>query len=141
MKHLACGIFLLSLITLGGPAAYSCECGVKGSPHKELGKARVVFVGEVVEVKEGVSGEPNLVKFRVERYWKGVKGEFITISSPGGLCGFVFRVNQKWLIYSYDKDLWTDSCHRTTQLMYAAEDLRELGKAKIPKTTAESRQR
>jgi len=136
MRQLMCSAFLLGLIALGMPDASACECGSKGTPHKELRKAKAVFVGEVIEVKGGVNNEPYLVKFNVEGYWKGVKEPSITILSPGGLCGIIFSVNQKWLVYAYGDELWTDTCRRTTQLMNAAEDLQALGKAKTPKTAS-----
>jgi hypothetical protein len=139
MRQLACSIILLSLLILDASVSYACECGSKGSPRKELWKARSVFVGEVVEIKRGVHGEPTLIKFKVERYWKGVKEEFITISSLGGLCGFNFSENERWLIYAYayGSGLQTDICQRTTKIMSATEDLKALGKAKVPKTFCE----
>jgi len=121
---------------LGVSEASACECSGKGAPRKELRKAKAVFVEEVVEVKGGINNDPYLITFKVEKYWKGVKESSITISSPGGLCGVIFGLNQKWLMYAYGDDRWTDTCRRTTQLTRAASDLQALGIAKIPKTAS-----
>ena len=121
---------LLTYVALSVPSAYACECGGRGSPRKELGKSRAVFVGEVVEITDGEGGDPYLIKFRVGSYWKGAKDQFVTISSPGGLCGISFKVGQRWLVYAYGQDLWTDACHRTKPLASAGEDLHALGKPK-----------
>ena len=129
MKPLVLNAFLLILISLSAPVAYACECGVKRSPRNELRKAKAVFVGEVVEIKAGEKGNSRLIKFGVKKHWKGVKGNFIIVSSPGGLCGFIFELGQEWLVYAYD-DLYTDSCRRTVMLRFAAAELQLLGKAK-----------
>jgi hypothetical protein len=93
-----------------------------------------VFVGEVVE--SDVGGERGLFKFRVERFWKGVRAEYITISSKRGLCSLSFRVGEKWLVYAFDDELWTDTCMRTRPLNRVADDLKALGKGKVFKKSA-----
>lgn len=135
MRQLVCSALLLSLMALGAADAAACECGGKGAPRQELRKAKAVFIGEVVEIKGGVNNEPYLVKFEVERHWKGVKGPSTTVLSPGGLCGISFGVGQRWLVYAYGDELWTDTCRRTTQVAHATEDLEALGKGKPPKPT------
>jgi hypothetical protein len=98
----------------------------------------------VIEVhvsKETPKDDPGLafaVKFRVETFWKGVKSSEVVVSSSQGIvpCGGKFRVGEKWLVYAYGKYLQADICTRTALLANAAEDLKALGKGKLPNGTA-----
>src|ERR1044072_7680069 len=95
MKHLLIlvGIFLL-LLAPGD--AFACTCANPLPPRKELKKARAVFVGEVLEVKELTSANKLAegkflfaVRFRVDQYWKGITTPEVTILTdmPLGDCG------------------------------------------------------
>ncbi len=131
VKMLTCALALLCLFSLAAPSAHACECGVNARPRKEMKKSDAVFAGEVVEA--GVGGSSNRYKFRVERYWKGVKEEYVVISVGYGLCAGPFAVGQKWLIYAFEDEregLMSDVCTRTTPLAQAADDLKALGKGK-----------
>ncbi len=122
---------LLCLLPLMGQAVYGCECLVKGSPRKEMKKSEAVFIGEVVEARVG--GRNSAFKFRVERYWKGVREEFVVVSGAYGTCSVPFAVGQKWLVYAYDGEregLMCDICTRTRPLAEAGDDLKALGKGK-----------
>jgi hypothetical protein len=129
MKRLICASFLLSAIPFGASAVYACECLPKRSPRGELRQAKAVFVGEVVEANVG--GERGLFRFRVERSWKGVKEQFVSISSQRGLCSLSFGVGERWLVYAYGDEMLTDFCMRTVRLENAAEDLKALGRGKV----------
>lgn len=131
IKSLTRSALLLCLLSLSVQAAYGCECLVKGSPRKELKKAKAVFVGEVVEA--GVGGKSSSYKFRVERYWKGERDELIVVSGAYGTCSVPFAIGQRWLVYAYDDErggLMCDICTRTTPLADADSDLKALGKSK-----------
>jgi hypothetical protein len=134
VKTLTCAATLLCLLCLAARPSYACECGANASPRKEMKKAEAVFAGEVVEA--GVGGSSNRYKFRVERYWKGVKEEFVVISVGYGLCARPFAVGQKWLVYAFEDEregLMSDVCTRTMPLAEAADDLKALGKGKAVK--------
>jgi hypothetical protein len=124
----------MSFLAVGAPSAYACECDGRGSPREELRKAKAVFTGEIVEITPVSQGSSYLIKFKVKRFWKGVKGEFINVQSPGGLCGLPFNVGEVWIVYAYGRELWTDNCRRTKKAENATEDLRALGRGKMPKT-------
>ena len=126
-------LFLMGLLSVGASSVYACECEGRGSPRKELRKARAVFTGEIVQVVPIEQGTRYLIKFKVEKFWKGAGGEFITVTSPGGLCGIPFSVGEGWLVYAYGKELWTDNCRRTKKVGNASEDLRALGRGRRPK--------
>jgi hypothetical protein len=123
----------MSILSAGASSVYACECAGRGSPRKELRQAGAVFTGEIVQVVPVEHSTRYLIKFKVEKFWKGVGGEFITVTSLGGLCGIPFSVGEGWLVYAYDKDLWTDNCSRTKRVENASEDLRALGRGKRPK--------
>jgi hypothetical protein len=78
------------------------------------------------------------VKFRVEKYWKGVlTTEMIVVTGRGGGdCGYRFEVGARYLIFAYggDTKLETNICQRTKGLEEATEDLKLLGKGKVPVT-------
>ncbi len=147
MRRAARPLFLALLFVLGAHVAHACSCADRKSPLKELGRARAVFVGEVIEVsvsKETPKDDPEFafaVKFRVETFWKGIKSSEIVVSSSQGIvpCGGKFRVGEKWLVYAYGKYLQADICTRTALLTNAKEDLKALGQGKLPKGSAEFR--
>ena len=133
-KPVARILLLMSFLTVSAPSVYACECDGRGSPRKELRKAGAVFTGEIVEIAPIPQGGSYLIKFKVMKFWKGVKEEFVTVQSPGGLCGIPFNVGEAWLVYAYGRELWTDNCRRTKKAENAAEDLQALGRGKLPKT-------
>lgn len=130
MKQFSRVIILLCLILSAVSISCACECPPRRSPRKELKVSKVVFAGEVVEANVG--GENGFYLFRVERYWKGVGGEFITISGGKGLCNRSYRVGEKYLVYALEDgvELKSDTCMRTTLLAEAAIDLKTLGKGR-----------
>jgi hypothetical protein len=75
--------------------------------------AKVVFVGELLEIRKDVTSKteshqlPDALRFRVERYWKGGKaGEEIVYGGRPD-CDHHFEVEAKYLVYAEGK-------HRST---------------------------
>lgn len=139
MKLVRCVVLLLGATVFSAPPAYACECLPSRNPREELKVSKAVFVGEVLEV--GVGGSDELVKFRVERTWKGAREEFIVISSGRGLCSKFFKAGEKWLVYALEEsgELMTDTCMRTKRLAEAGADIKALGKSKAVKTRPSKR--
>jgi hypothetical protein len=139
------------VILVGGWAIFvpivasACTCDLP-SPGKTLKpqvvearkQSRPVFSGEVVEVIADPQVPYLKVKFRVEKYWKGVlTTEMIVVTGRGGGdCGYRFEVGARYLIFAYggDAKLETNICQRTKGLEEATEDLKLLGKGKVPVT-------
>lgn len=75
------------------------------------------------------------MKFKVEKYWKGVKETFITVvgaPATAGACGLPVKVGEKYLIYAFKSDegqLETSFC-ASRWLELAKEDFKVLGKGK-----------
>jgi len=100
--------------------------------------ADAVFSGEVVKVIENkgiIRGYGNVVHFKVDKTWKGTGDSemVITTGYGGGDCGISFEKGQQYLVYATMSDMYmsgtlsTTTCHRTTEISSATEDLNELG--------------
>jgi hypothetical protein len=131
------------------------RCFLHGSVREEFRIATAVFSGRVVSeeyrsVKESTEDQQEgsevlIVRLSVDRYWKGNGDKevemYTTVTKlPGGLIqsyaeDFHFEMGESYLVYAYgppDK-LRTDVCKRTAKLELARDDLRRLGKGKLPK--------
>lgn len=135
MKNLIRTVLLLTFIGLSASAVYPCECEII-KPSKKLRKAKVVFIGQVVEIGRNDKSQQATVavKFKVERYWKGVKEQFITVvgaPASAGACGLPVKMGEKYLIYAFKNgDEFETSFCDSRWLELATEDLAVLGKGK-----------
>jgi hypothetical protein len=106
------------LVTIGVGTSYPCSITCS-SLRDSFRKAKVIFVGQVVEIGErtNVSSATSLyrVRFRIEKSWKGVKGtEIVVLTDEMGipddsrLCpGFNFLEGERYLVFIYGDDLRT----------------------------------
>jgi hypothetical protein len=98
-----------------------------------------VFVGQVADFAAPTSEAMKhyfgfAVKFRVERYWKGVKAQEIIVYMSSSCCSTLHpEIGNKYLVYAVGKRLET-TCTRTRPLEAADDDLRALGSAKTFQT-------
>ena len=120
-------------------AVYPCQCVIM-KPGKKLRRAKVFFVGEVIEIGRNEKSDFDTVaaKFKVERYWKGKKEQFVTVvgaPAAAGECGLPVEVGKKYLIYAFKSDtqLESDFCV-SRSLINATEDLNIIGRGKKLKT-------
>ena len=140
---------------LWAPAGYACWC-FKPDVREAYDLAKVVFVGEVVEIVPPRSTEPgakfvdraHTIKFKVETAWKEPFWTEISVLARMDSCFSLPVLPQKgdkYLVYAeavYPDDsvrtqVMTSSCTRTTPLSLdgdpfhsnqAAEDIRALDK-------------
>ena len=132
--------FLVLFITLSAFASdktdflfvENVEADCAFSPvQAEYKRSKAVFVGKVINVVE--KGDSKIYEFRVSKYWKGVKGKKIKITT-GDTMRFEpnYQMGKSYLIYAYagDGTLRTGKCSRGSQVEYAKEDLKLLGKGK-----------
>jgi hypothetical protein len=120
----------------------ACTCGSSGGnltikqQVKEAQKqSRAVFVGKVMQVLQQPDSSDVVVRFRVEKSWKGnLPREVIVVTGQGGGdCGYRFEVGGKYLVYAYgpnETSLGTNICQRTAALSEARADIKHLGKSK-----------
>ena len=141
MKNFIRTALLLTFVALTASAVYPCQCEIM-KPSKKLRKAKAVFVGEVLEIGRNDKSEwaTVAVKFKVERYWKGEKEQYVTVvgaPSAAGTCGLPVELGKKYLIYAFKSEgqLETSFCV-SRSLENATEDLTIIGRGKElkPKT-------
>jgi hypothetical protein len=129
VQLLAVGIFCADV--------YPCSCEI-WSARKKYRKAKAVFVGEVIRTTcQDASCPDNKITFKVEKYWKGVTEQQITVlSAPPICCTCGLKVNEgdKVLVYAYktgNGELETTLCSSIRiGNEFADKELKELGKAK-----------
>jgi hypothetical protein len=140
------GVILLSVaafILLDPSVGLACTCGLP-YPNRTLKqqviearkKSEAVFSGKVIEVIENPQVFYVIVKFKVQRSWKQISTDEVTVFTGrgNGDCGYRFEVGESYLVYAYkynESELGTNICQRTMKLADAAEDLKVLGKGKL----------
>lgn len=155
------------LLGLFGSASsvLGCLCSGTLSVEDELREATAVFSGkfiaaeyrkgivsELAQLDEKIAGEDYevlVLKFQVERWWKGnpiEEVELITeeIRLPNGHtmvtdCEYPFETGKRYLVYAYgdENGLSTNRCTRTKRLKEAQEDLKKLGEGRKPERSGQ----
>lgn len=115
-------------------AGFTRKCYI--SPFNEaFSRASAVFSGEVIS--EEKIGDTRRFVFRVEKYWKGKDASKIEISvNENARYQAWFKEGGRYLIFANadsDGSLVVGRCSRSKDLEFAAEDLKKLGKGKIPR--------
>lgn len=134
------------LFSMYAPNSHACSCVTPEVPQA-FREARAVFVGEVIEIVEPQSDDPKAplanrlyaIRFNVEKSWKGVTSQEISVLSDQGRAGCFswgpFLKGKKYLVYAErrtpagapTKNLAVlFSCNRTALLPNASEDLKTL---------------
>ena len=144
------------LLFLSGTKVLACECSIL-TVEEAFEKSTAVFSGKVVgfeyrkdianplmERREKQTGqkveyETMVVKFQVERWWKGEAASEIFLvttqtkiadgTSSGSSCDYSFTEGESYLIYAFGKEneLRTNFCRRTRLLSKTEEDMKILG--------------
>ena len=146
MKALFLTAVLLTAFAVSAPESYACFC-VKAEVPEAYDEAKAVFIGEVTEIAQPRTNDPNallaerlfVIKFKVEKSWKGAGFLDTTISeisvlSDQGRSGCFswgpFLEGRKYLVYAIQTEgknfAVLFSCNRTASLDNASDDLREL---------------
>jgi hypothetical protein len=124
-------ITLILILLLGSTEiTYACEPYISKHPFKD---AKAVFFGEVVEIVKTNDRCSNVVKFRIEQYWKGKLSEHISIVIPTTLCcGYSFQAGERYFIYAGwgENTRFETSPGRILAERFAEEQIKKLGKGK-----------
>lgn len=137
-------LFLLTLTYL--PPSYTANTTVRclnepRSVKLALKKSAAVFVGEVLQVRNGRNYHYLEARFRVESSWKGVEAEEVSVFTESESVAESphYRVGQNYLVFAgmLDGKLFTGVCSRTKKVEYASEDLQQLGEGQKPKKNQE----
>jgi hypothetical protein len=136
MKRITMLLAAFGLMLASYTSASACVCdlplkrvSLKKAIAKAKSEAEVVFSGQVIELDD------SIVKFRVERLWKGTPAEEIVLTNTGmgkapsgdriiSSCAYNFRMGEKYLVYAYGSEgkLQTHKCTRTAVSEDAVED-------------------
>lgn len=143
MKRAILFLLMLAAITTSSVVdAFACTCGLplrnvslKQQVIEARKKSKAVFSGQVVEITANPGVYYIVVKLKVEKTWKSILGEDVSIVTGrgGGDCGFPFTVGETYLVYAYGSGkhkLGTNICQRTATIKEAAEDVKILEKRK-----------
>ena len=149
MKLLIRAVSLFGFLILSANVAYSCTC-LQISHRKEFRQADAVFVGQVIDISEDKSFVPPklsvspyiqkiidsqkryIVRFRVEKKFKGVGAEEILLStfqSDSPCSGSAFTEGWRYVIYANRiEESLTDGglCSRTRKLDETSKEYKEL---------------
>jgi hypothetical protein len=139
MKKIAVSFFAFFLILTGlnlsNQEVYACSCVASNSAEK-LARSDAVFLGRVIDVGGTRNREIGKVReytFTVDQAWKGQLTKTTTIFSndgAGASCGFKFKNNESYLVYSFkgdSGDLETNLCTGNLEYQQAKSELSSLG--------------
>lgn len=117
-----------------GSVSLSSKCAI-ATFQSAYQQSKAVFVGEVVS--EEKNGDTKTFDFKVEKYWKGKDAKSIEIDvyETSRYQAF-FKEGEKYLIYATADEngkLRVGRCSRSRDVDNAGDDLRQLGKGKIPR--------
>ncbi len=141
MKNLKLILFSLFFLFVSFKTASACVCtGETPTVTQNFSDADAVFSGKIIAKTK------FNVLFKVEKFWKGVSNDKIYLSNGNTSCGSNFNKDSKrWLIYASKVQLFkgesqipaemvllVEPCGRTTELINAQEDLKELGEGRVP---------
>jgi len=102
---------IISFFTLPAPGSIVCFCAVPEVPEA-FDQARAIFIGEVIEIvepttydeKASLPGRLYVIRFKVEKSWKGVSANEMEVLSAQGRFGCLaypsVRKGEKYLIYA-----------------------------------------
>lgn len=112
-------LIFISFILLQFNNCRGCDCNIIVG----MNKSKNVFIGRVINI---VRISSPIIKYKITfKILKNYKSKFYTktvkITVPSlteGGCGFDFKTNDIYLIYSYleDKELYTDACTKSRKL-------------------------
>jgi hypothetical protein len=135
-------VLLIAVFVLSAGKGYACSC-IKPEAPVALARAQAVFVGQVIDVSDPLSIDPEAplserffrIRFQVERAWKGApfSGEVTVLSAQGNFSCFAHppvHLLDRYLIYAESAGGWPiiSNCSRTALLtdpITPVEPLRE----------------
>jgi len=133
---ICCLILLLSIVPVEtkNSVTANSKCAMPNL-KTALQNSGAVFVGTVLSVTK--NGDEKTFEFRVEKYWKGATRKKIKVSVLESMRFQAwFQVGESYLVFaSADEDgTFRDGrCSGSKLLSEASKDLKQLGRAKVPR--------
>lgn len=128
MKSILSLLLPILLIFILGQKIMACSCG--NTLRGDFKKARMVFLGKVVEVAHNAgidSDNSDLVTLEMEKTWKGPREKTVMVSvhpliNYGSCSGFNFEKDAKYVVFANTKKLVVQSgCGSTFQIIEGDE--------------------
>jgi len=137
MKRLLRLGFAIAVILISAPEVFPCSCA-DPSVREKFRAADSVFLGSLIEINptnptEDFPLAANMVKFRVEKRWKGArKPEIVALANydQPGFCGDLsLMLGERYLVYA-DREkgqlvIYTD-CGPNRNFKYAGKEIERL---------------
>lgn len=135
MKRIVLVMLMFVVAAMNADVTSACSCsGIR--QRKAFRKAEAVFIGQALSYIDNPNVKEDgylVVRFKVEKSWKGAKNQEIIVASEFGhpeLCnGFHIEEGKRYLIYAYREGktlVARTTCDRSTPAQYAAEDVKSL---------------
>ena len=122
MKYVA-RTLLLIWVFLSATFVYPSSCTLV-SQRNAFNKAKVVFIGQPVAYADNANVDKDgrlIVRFKIERAFKGIKTSEIIIQSEfGAVYGFHFEIGKRYIVYAYGNKLFAPTvCSRSAEIVDA----------------------
>jgi hypothetical protein len=141
MRRTCCAVICCLILLLNNvPVETKSIVAAKGKcaiPNLKtaLRNSGAVFVGKVLS--ETKNGDEKTFEFRVEKYWKGATRKKIKVSVlETSRFQAWFQVGESYLVFAgadEDGKFRDGRCSASKTLSEASKDLKELGRAKVPR--------
>jgi len=131
MKKVKFILIVAAFLLLNFDSAFGCVC-VPTTPAQQIQQSKTIFSGKVM------GRTATTIRFKVQKWWKGTRYHEVSIFADSKIitdCDVTFQDGETYLIYAYrsvENRLETNQCTGTKQLASADEDLKILGKGKMP---------
>jgi hypothetical protein len=101
MKKLLIVLLLMNVIP-----ALACSCIRSEFSKKDVDNASYILKGEVLEVHLDKERRQKVIKFRVDRKFKGETDNIVEVrtASNGAACGLYVLKDDKWLLFVYENE-------------------------------------
>lgn len=148
MKKIGFFLFTILMCLCTAESANACSCPKFGPPGEVLTREQeikrigersdtAVFSGKLISISN-IADQKYFrdLTFMVDQFWNGNITSELPIRSfqPDSSCAFDFRIGTRYLIFAtlYQNGWYADECSGIQELTNAVEDLKHLGKGKIP---------
>ncbi len=132
MKNIKFILLVAAFILLNFDSVLGCVC-VPTTTLQKIEQAQSVFSGKVI------GRTATKIRFKVQMWWKGARYSEISLYSDSKVitsCDISFKSGETYLIYAFTSSpgnkLETNLCAGTKKLTSADEDLKILGRGKLP---------
>ena len=96
LKTAVC-VIVFVFVLLTGEIAFACKCANPPTVEESFEQSAAVFYGTVEAVEP--YNKDVLAKIRVEKAWKGVAYDMVTVITERTSCGIEFKAGEKYYLF------------------------------------------